>query len=269
MIRRLKYENIYLIKDVLPDTLEELECTPGKAYYDSENPYYYCNYKHLQVLPKLPLMLKDLCVKHNMLQCLPELPNTLLTLDCTANQLKELPNLPLNLIKLDCHGNRLQKLPNLPDTLNHLWVRKNCLIVLPKLPPKLISLNCTSNRLTILPELPLSLIELECDYNKLNILPDIPNKIVIHFNVSEYNILNENIYYNYVLKNSSLISINSHFILTAECVNFVNNKMKKFKHLVYCIIFKKQFILWLEKIKQKKLLNKKIGLFRRLLKYFN
>ena len=45
MTKHLYYQNIYYITDILPDTLEELECFPNKLYFDSENSYYYKTYK--------------------------------------------------------------------------------------------------------------------------------------------------------------------------------------------------------------------------------
>jgi hypothetical protein len=267
------YQNIYFITDILPDTLEKLECSPDKLYFNSEYPYYYTNYKHLQVLPKLPIMLKHLCVKYNMLKYLPELPETLITLDCTSNHLEELPKLPSNLILLNCYGNKLKNLPELPNSLINLCVRQNSLFSLPKLPPNLVTLDCRSNYLKELPQIPSTLIELECSGNKLDILPDMNDIIKIYyFSYSDQSYKNS-IYYNYLLKNykkknwieyiKSLLfsrkqSLNENssisnisFTLTGKFINKVNEKLRKFKYLFYCIVFKKKFILWYEKIKKR------------------
>ena len=204
----------------------------------------------LTVFPDLTRFkkLKELYCDYNKLSSLPTtLPESLEILCCSDNQLTSLPDLTRlkNLKKLYCSKNQLTSLPaTLPQGLEELICSHNQLTSLPNLTKlkKLKELNCSDNQLNSLPNtLPESLETLYCFDNKLTYLPNLPEKtIYIYYpNNPIYNILNVDI------NNNSLIKIKQN-------IKIVNN----FRHLYDSLQFKKQFIKWLWKSREKKIMEK-------------
>ena len=136
--------------------------------------------------------------------------------------IKYLPDLTRfkNLKTLICSNNELTSLPTLPQNLEYL--------------------SCDSNKLTSLPTLPKNLEYLYCDSNKLTSLPTLPQNLecLYCYDNPIYEIVN----------NDCLITIKRN-------IQTLNN----FRHLYYCLKFKKQLRKWLwEKVKEpsaKKLYN--------------
>jgi Leucine-rich repeat (LRR) protein len=173
---------------------------------------------------------------------LHSLSEDILTLDISSKDIKSLPDLTRfkNLKTLYCSYNQLHLLPTLPQNLEVLYCSNNQLNLLHTLPQNLKVLNCSNNQLTLLPTLPKNLKELYCSNNQLHLLPTLPQNLkFLHC----YN----NPIYEVVKKNS--------FIKVKQNLRIVNN----FRHLYYCLKFKKQFRKWLwEKVREsnvKKLYN--------------
>jgi len=167
----------------------------------------------IKSLPELTRFqnLKELNCRNNELTFLPTLPQNLTSLNCCDNKLTSLPTLPQNLIVLYCRNNKLTSLPTLPQNLIALYCRNNKLISLPTLPQNLRILFCYDNQLTYLPNLPESLEVLYCNNNPI-----------------------------YEIVNISRFSIE-------ENIQILNN----FRHLYYCLKFKKQLRKWLwEKVRE-------------------
>jgi Leucine-rich repeat (LRR) protein len=105
---------------------------------------------------------------------------------------------------------------------------------LPSLHKNLEILFCYNNQLTYLPSLPKTLKTLTCFNNQLNYLPTLP-----------VNIQELTVYYNpiYEIVNSdTLFQIKNN-------IRILNN----FRHLYYCLKFKKQLRKWLwEKVREPK-----------------
>ena len=110
--------------------------------------------------------------------------------------------------------------------------------LLPRLPQNLEILFCYNNQLTYLPSLPKTLKTLTCFNNQLNYLPTLP-----------VNIQELTVYYNpiYEIVNSdTLFQIKNN-------IRILNN----FRHLYYCLKFKKQLRKWLwEKVREPKAIQK-------------
>jgi Leucine-rich repeat (LRR) protein len=104
--------------------------------------------------------------------------------------------------------------------------------LLPTLPQNLKKLNCSHNQLNLLPTLPQNLKKLDCFNNQLMSLPTLPQnlEILYCYNNPIYEIVNSN----------SLFQ-------TKENIQILNN----FRHLYYCLKFKKQLRKWLwEKVRE-------------------
>jgi Leucine-rich repeat (LRR) protein len=143
---------------------------------------------------------------------LPTLPQNLQELYCSYNELTYLPTLPQNLQRLSCSSNQLTSLQTLPQNLKVLCCYNNQLTCLPSLPQKLEDLYCFDNQLHVLPNLPQNLKTLYCYNNP----------------ISE------------IVKYTSLIQIKKN-------IQILNN----FRHLYYCLKFKKQLRKWLwEKVRE-------------------
>jgi len=176
--------------------------------------------------------LETLYCYDNKLTLLPTLPPNIKTLYCSNNYLTSLPTLPQNLKILDCLNNELTLLPNLPQNLKELYCDNNQLTLLPTLPQNLEELNCGDNKLTSLPTLPQNLKILNCFYNQLTLLPTLPQ------NLEEFDCYANPI--SEIVNGDSLIKIKQN-------IQILNN----FRHLYYCLKFKKQLRKWLwEKVRE-------------------
>ena len=150
-------------------------------------------------------------------------------LDCSYNQLTSLPTLPPNLEELFCFNNQLTSLPTLPPNLKKLFCSNNQLTLFPTLPPNLKKLFCSNNQLTLLPTLPPNLEELYCYSNQLTLLPTLPT------NLKKLYCYNNPIY--------EIVNGDDSFIKIKKNIQLLNN----FRHLYYCLKFKKQLKEWLWK----------------------
>jgi Leucine-rich repeat (LRR) protein len=130
-------------------------------------------------------------------------------------------------------------LPTLPPKLEELGCCGNELTGLPTLPPKLIRLFCSDNNLSSLPTtLPQNLTTLHCSSNKLIMLPTSPENII--YGIKYIN----NPIYEIVNNNYSLVQ-------TRQNIQILNN----FRHLYYCLKFKKQLRKWLwEKVRHPRIM---------------
>jgi len=193
-------------------------------------------------LNSLPEDILTIDISYKGLKSLPDLTRfkNLKELYCSNNQLTSLPTLPQNLQELYCRDNQLTSLPTLPQNLKILYCFHNQLTSLPTLPQNLQILYCSSNKLNLLPTLPQKLETLYCSHNQLNLLPTLPQ------NLEKFNCVNNPIYK--IVSNNSLFQIKQN-------IQILNN----FRHLYYCLQFKKQFRKWLwEKVRElnaKKLYN--------------
>jgi Leucine-rich repeat (LRR) protein len=184
--------------------------------------------KNIKSLPDLTRFknLKTLICYNNKLTYLPTLPQNLKTLNCFSNKLTSLPILPQNLKLLNCSNNKLTLLPTLPQNLEELFCYNNKLNSLPTLPHNLKELQCSSNQLISLPTLTQNLERLYCSDNPI------------------YEIVNINNLFetNYI----QIVNINNLFQINNN-IQILNN----FRHLYYCLKFKKQLRKWLwEKVRE-------------------
>ena len=160
---------------------------------------------------------------------LNSLSEDILTLNVSCRSIKSLPNLTRfkNLQKLYCGNNELTSLPTLPQNLQELYSSNNKLTSLPILPQNLQILFCFNNELTSLPFLPQNL------------------RILSYSNNPIYKTVNS----------KSLINYRNSLIEIKKNIQILNN----FRHLYYCLKFKKQLRKWLwEKVREpnaKKLYN--------------
>ena len=196
-------------------------------------------------LNSLPDDILTLNVNMSYDKCITSLPDltrfqNLQSLNCHNTQITSLPNLPKSLKILYCVKNKLTSLPDLSDfkNLEILNCENNQLTSLPSLPHNLKKIYCALNKFTYLPNLTCieNLEELYCYNNNLTSLPNLPQnlKIVRCFNTPICNIVDSH----------SLSQIKQN-------VQIVNN----FRHLYYCLKFKKQFRKWLwEKIREPKIM---------------
>ena len=193
--------------------------------------------KNVTSLPDLTRFknLKILHCSNNKLTLLPTLPQNLEELNCYDNELTLLPTLPQKLKILRCFNNKLTLLPSLPQKLQRLYCDNNELTWLPTLPQNLIAVDCSDNKLTCLPTLPQNLEALYCYNNKLTLLPSLPRNLerLVCYNNPIYEILQGN----------SLFQIKQNIKI-----------LNKFRHLYYCLKFKKQLRKWLwEKVREPKI----------------
>jgi len=222
--------------DSLPDDVEKIDVS----------------FRHLNYLPNLSRFknLSDLCCGDNKLSSLPVLPENLGILCCPNNNLTSLPVLPDNLNGLECSHNELTSLPVLPKNLTELYCRNNNLRSLPFLPENLQILYCDRNKLTSLPVLSKNLIYLYCYNNNLTSFPILPENLkeLSYFKNPIYELISNNfnpilyIYLTYQISyKGSFNEINKNIII-------LNN----FRHLYYCIKYRKRFLKMMEPIIKKR-----------------
>ena len=103
---------------------------------------------------------------------------------------------------------------------------------MPTLPQNLQELYCSNNQLTYLPSLPQNLTKLYCYHNQLNSFPTLPQ------NLQELYCYDNPIY--------EIVNSNRLFQIKQN-IQLLNN----FRHLYYCLQFKKQLRKWLwEKVRE-------------------
>ena len=159
---------------------------------------------------------------------LNSLPDDTTVINVSNKGLKNLPDLSRfkNLIKLYCSNNQLTSLPPLNKNLKILYCDINFLTSLPPLNENLEILYCYNNRLTSIPQLNENLKQLYCFYNisfKYNPIYNILSDLLYNFN---------NPYTNQILQ---------------------IKKLNKFRSLYYQLKFKKHFIKWLWKSREKQI----------------
>ena len=188
--------------------------------------------------------LKELYCCDNLLTSLPttNLPQSIEILMCSGNKLTDLSDLTrfTNLKEFYCSVNKLTSFPNhLPQGLEKLHCSHNQFTSFPNLPPNLIFFNCANNLLNSLPTLPRTLKELYCFDNYLTSLPTLPENMlcILYF----YNPICNIVYIPY-----------NNMVKLKQNINIVNN----FCHLLCCLQFKKKFVKWLWKSREKKIMEK-------------
>jgi Leucine-rich repeat (LRR) protein len=140
----------------------------------------------------------------------------------------------MGVLNIKWFNNKLTLIPTLPQNLKTLGCSNNNLTFILTLPQNLKTLYCCNNKLTSLPTLPQNLKTLFCCNNQLTSLSTLPPNLVVlyYVNIPIYEIVN----------NDSLFKIKQN-------IQILNN----FRHLYYCLQFKKQFRKWLwEKVREPK-----------------
>ena len=188
-------------------------------------------------LNSLSVDIDKLYISNRNITSLPDLTRfkKLEVLYCCENSLTSLPTLPKSLKKLHCCVNELTSLLPLPQSLEELLCCDNELTSLPTLSQSLAILDCYNNKLTSLPTLPQSLKKLVCAKNKLTSLPNLPQKL-------------EELY----CHSNPIFEIihNDMLLIKKQNIQTLNN----FRHLYYCLQFKKQLKKWLwEKVREPKI----------------
>jgi len=212
-------------------------------------------FKGIKSLPDLTRFknLKQLYCYGNKLKYLPNLPESLEILYCGDNNLTSLPDLTRfkNLERLNCSGNNLTSLPDLPNNLKILYCNNNELTSLPLLPENLERLHCENNQLTLLPTLPNNLKMVYCNNNKLTSLPLLPENLETLFcfnnQITSLALLLKKLQFNYFNNPIYEIVDSNTLFKTNNKIQILNN----FRHLYYCLKFKKQLRNWLwEKVRE-------------------
>ena len=189
-------------------------------------------------------------------KCLDLLPNDVENINVSYKNLNYLPDLSRfkKLKVLYCSGNKLSSLPILPENLIELYCSCNKLTSLPVLPEKLMVIHCNYNQLTSLPVLPEKLKESYCSCNKLTSLPVLNENLELLYcynnNLTSLPVLPENLKELYYHSNPiyDIILYDSNF-------NTINNKIKiwnNFRHLYYCLKYRKGFLKMMEPIIKKR-----------------
>ena len=131
----------------------------------------------------------------------------------------------------------MTSLPCLNENLDRLYCNNNQLTSLPYLNEKLYSLHCNNNQLNSLPCLNENLHSLHCHNNQLTSLP------YLNKNLHEIHFKNNPI--------CKIIDIEIEKDICNKQIQTLNN----FRHLYWCLKFKKQLNKWLwEKIREPKIM---------------
>jgi Leucine-rich repeat (LRR) protein len=178
-------------------------------------------------------------------KCLTSLPDVtrfknLQFINCSHNELTSLPDLTIfkNLEILNCYNNKLTSLPSLPQNIKTINCAYNKLTSLPDLTgfKNLTTLYCENNQLTSLPSLPQNVEGLYCSCNELTYFPNLPQ------NLKTLHCSNNHIY--------KIVGSNNFFQIKQN-IQIFNN----FRHLYYCLKFKKKLREWLwEKVREPKII---------------
>ena len=201
-----------------------------------------CSGNQLRNLPQLPENVKKIYCTLNQLRTLPELPKKLTILFCNNNQLVTLPRLPEKLEQLMCEFNQLQTLPELPEKLEGLFCNNNHLVTLPRLPEKLTRLFCNNNQLRTLPQLPQKLVSLFCRDNQLDYFPLLNNKL-------------QSLWHGWCINNPIYEILYNGSDNNIDKIRIRIQKLYNFRHLYYCLKFKKQFKYWIwAKVREPKII---------------
>jgi Leucine-rich repeat (LRR) protein len=203
-----------------------------------------CSFNKLTSLPSLNENLRELNCSYNQLTSLPCLNEKLKYLNCMSNQLTSLPSLNENLQTLHCSSNKLTLLPSLNENLQSLYCCNNHLTSLPYLNKNLQLLDCSSNQLTSLPSLNENLQTLYCLFNHLTSLPYLNEKMQIF--CCDFNPIREII--------DIIVDVEMETIYVDICKKQIQT-LNNFRHLYWCLKFKRQFKKWLwEKIREPKII---------------
>ena len=192
--------------------------------------------KNLQDIPSLERFkqLETLSCCGNRLRTLPQLPENVKKIYCTFNQLQTLPELPVKLEQLCCNNNQLITLPELPEKMEGLFCNHNQLITLPHLPPKLLRLFCNNNQLKTIPPLPQKLESLFCRNNQLYYFPPLNKKL-------------QTLWCGWCMDNPIYDILYNEPNPNLNKITTKIQKLYNFRHLYYCLKFKKQFNYWIWK----------------------
>lgn len=227
--------------------INSLPCDTKDIRVDSKNLHYIpslmrfeqletlsCCCNKLRKLPQLPKCVKKILCAFNQLQTLPELSENLECLMCNNNEFVILPHLPEKLESLFCNNNQLVTLPLLPQNLERLLCNNNQLTTLPPLPEKLTRLFCNSNYLTTLPPLPEKLESLFCRDNQLCYFPMLNKKL-------------QSLWHGWCINNPIYELLYNGPNDNPHKIRLRIKILYNFRHLYYCLKFKKQFRYWLWK----------------------
>jgi Leucine-rich repeat (LRR) protein len=179
---------------------------------------------------------------------LNSLPDDMVEIVVSRKGLTNLPDLSRfkNLINLYCFDNKLTSLPHLNEKLEILNCFGNQLTFLPPLNENLIKLRCSNNQLTSLPPLYENLEYLYCSYNKLSSFPVLNDEKLIDF------CLDFNPIYDLIF------DLDDDWFLEYDLrkLNKILKIINKFRSFYYHLKFKKRFIKWLWKSKEKQIAEK-------------
>lgn len=207
-----------------------------------------CSRNNLVSLPEFNKNLERVICSYNKLASLPKLNTKLQILHCNYNDLASLPALNENLEHLMCNHNRLTCLPPLNENLNVLYCQFNQLTSLPLLNKSLNRLVCFNNRLTCLPPLNHNLTTLDCDFNELTYLPPLNKKLEVlqcsNNNLYCFPDLNDNLGWLRCTDNPNIEFIDTKKNEFLEIKANIS-KLNRFRHVYYCLRFKRQFKDWL------------------------
>ena len=178
---------------------------------------------------------------------LNSLPDDTTKIDVSGRNLTYLPDLYRfkKLKYLNCSYNELTSLPPLNENLEALYCYNNQLISLPHLNENLEALHCYNNQLTSLPPLNEKLEWLECAENQLTSLPSLNEHL-------KGLCINFTPIYNLIINLNDELDLEYHLKELNKILKIIN----KFRDIYYHLKFKKHFIKWLWKSKEKKIMEK-------------
>jgi hypothetical protein len=232
----------------LPDSLLYLNCRQNKI-------------KNIILPPNL----KTFECTYNQIERL-KMPDSLEEVYCASNEIKNIIHISKNLKYFNCFDNNIKVFPSLPDNLIELIVSKNKIKKLPLLNEKLKILRCGACDILKIDYLPESLEIICLSGNKqLYELPKIRSNILNYFNCSFTNIEIDKLYYLYNRLNificnhtklfNKYITDNNHLYNRNNNIN-VLKIIYKFKFNYFTLRYKRQFIIWMWRVREKKAMEK-------------